>query len=64
MSKWTVPTIFRLGRSYKTMLFEAGLIDKGKTERKIIKQILDPALDYFLKDHSMEAYIMALTGVR
>ncbi|RKW51255.1 MAG: DUF1819 family protein [Lachnospiraceae bacterium] len=63
VAKWTDPTIIRLGRSYKTMLFEAGLIDKGKTERKIIKPILDPAMEYWLKDHSMEAYIMALTGV-
>ena len=63
VARWTEPTIIRLGRSYKTMLFEAGLIDKGKTERKIIKPILDPAMEYWLKEHGMKAYIRALTGV-
>ena len=63
VAKWTDATLRRLGMSYKTMLFEAGLTDKGKKQRKIIRPILDPAMEYWLKDHSMEAYIMALTGV-
>ena len=46
------------------MHFEAGLTDKGKKQRNIIRPILDPAIENWLKDHGMEAYIMALTGVR
>ena len=62
--KWTDATLNRLGRSYKTMLYEAGFIDKGKTERTIIKPILDPLMEQWLKNHGMEACIRALTGVR
>lgn len=64
VAKWTDATLKRLGGSYKTMLFEAGLTDKGKKQRKIIRPILDPAIENWLKAHSMEVYIMALTGVR
>ena len=32
---WTDATLVRLGRCYKTMLYEAGVIDKSKTARKI-----------------------------
>ena len=64
VAKWTDATLRRLGMSYKTMLFEARLTDKGKKQRKIIRPILDPAIENWLKDHGMEAYIMALTGVR
>ena len=64
VAKWTDATLNRLGRSYKTMLYEAGFIDKGKTERTIIKPILDPLMEQWLKNHGMEACIRALTGVR
>lgn len=64
VAKLTDATLRRLGGSYKTMLFEAGLTDKGKTERKILKPILDPIMERWLKDHNMEACFKALTGVR
>ena len=64
VAKWTDATLNRLGRSYKTMLHEAGFIDKGKTERTIIKPNLDPLMEQWLKNHGMEACIRALTGVR
>ena len=64
VAKWTDVTIIRLGRSYKTMLYEAGLIDKGKIERKIIKPILDPTVENWMKDNGMEACLRAITGVR
>lgn len=64
VAKWTDATIIRLGRSYKTMLYEAGLIDKGKIERKIIKPILDPNVENWMKDNGMEACLRAITGVR
>lgn len=44
MAKLTDATLKRLGGSYKTMLFEAELTDKGKTERKILKPIPDPIM--------------------
>ena len=64
VAKLTDATLKRLGGSYKTMLFEAGLTDKGKTERKILKPILDPIMEKWLKDNDMEACFKALTGVR
>ena len=64
VAKLTDATLKRLGGSYKTMLLEAGLTDKGKTERKILKPILDPIMDKWLKDNDMEACFKALTGVR
>ena len=61
---WTETTITRLGRCYKTMLFEAGVTDKGKESRKILKPILDPVMERWLLDHGMEYCVKALTGVR
>ncbi len=61
---WTDATLVRLGRCYKTMLYEAGIIDKAKTARKIFRPILDPELTRWLEQHDMDAYIKALTGVR
>jgi hypothetical protein len=34
VASWTDATIARLGTSYKTMLFEAGMTDRGKTIRR------------------------------
>lgn len=64
VAKWTDATLKRLGGCYKTMLYEAGFTDKGKTERMIIKPILDPIMEQWLKSHDMEPYIRTLTGVR
>ena len=61
---WTEATITRLGRCYKTMLFEAGVTDKAKDTRKILKPILDPVMERWLLDHGMEYCVKALTGVR
>jgi hypothetical protein len=61
---WTDATIKRLGGSYKTMLFEAGMTDKGKSARKIYRPILDPLLERWLNDNGMELTAHALTGVR
>ena len=54
----------RLGRCYKTMLYEAGIIDKAKTARKILRPILDPDLVHWLEQNDMGAYVKALAGVR
>lgn len=60
---WTDATLVRLGRCYKTMLYEAGVIDKAKTARKILRPILDPELIHWLEENEMAVYMNALTGV-
>lgn len=64
VAKWTDATLNRLGRCYKTMLFEAGVTDKGKIVRKIHKPILDPLFEKWLNDNGMKLMTYALTGVR
>lgn len=64
VAEWTDATLKRLGACYKTLLYEAGMTDKGKECRKILKPILDPVMANWLKDHNMEIMLKALTGVR
>lgn len=64
VAAWTDATLTRLGRCYKTLLFEAGMTDKGKETRKILKPILDPVMQNWLMDHGMEYLVKAMTGVR
>ena len=64
VAKWTDYTLKRLGTCYKTMLMEAGLIDRGTGTRKILKPILDKDLEECLKINGMETTLRALTGVR
>jgi hypothetical protein len=61
---WTDYTLKRLGACYKTMLMEAGIIDRATGDREMLKPILDVALEKCMKDHGMELFIHALTGVR
>jgi hypothetical protein len=61
---WTDATLVRLGRCYKTMLYEAGVIDKAKEERQILKPLIDPVMQRWLEDHDMAICVKALTGVR
>jgi hypothetical protein len=61
---WTDATLVRLGRCYKTMLYEAGVIDKAKDERQIMKPLIDPFMQRWLEDHDMAICVKALTGVR
>jgi len=61
---WTDATLNRLGRCYRTMLYEAGVIDKSKNARKIFKPILTPEFRLWLDEHQMAIFINALTGVR
>ena len=63
-ARWTEATLNRLGRCYRTMLYDAGVIDKSKNARKIFKPILAPELYQWLEGHGMEIFINALTGVR
>ena len=64
VATWTDATLKRLAGYYKTLLFEAGLTDKVKTTRKILKPILDPAMQNWLLDNDLEYMLKALTGVR
>ncbi|MGR6835158.1 DUF1819 family protein [Syntrophomonas erecta] len=64
VAKWTDYTLKRLGTCYKTMLMEAGLIGRSSGTRKILKPILDNALEECLRSNGMEITIRALTGVR
>ena len=61
---WTEETLNRLGRAYKTMLYEAGMTDKGKTVRAIKRPILDPAFSHWLTENRMEQIEKAIAGVR
>ena len=63
-SKWTDMTIKNLTKSYKSMLYSAGVLDKAKDTRHIFKPILEISLEYWLKDNGYEPMIKALTGVR
>lgn len=60
---WTDYTLHRLGSCYKTMLYEAGLTDKGKTERKILRPILFPEMENWMKENGLEPVWKALKGV-
>jgi hypothetical protein len=64
VAKWTDYTIKRLGICYKTMLMEAGLTDRSSGNRKILKPILDKALEDCLRSNDMDLVIHALMGVR
>lgn len=66
VEKLTEATIKRLARSYKTMLFEAGLLDDNNraTERTIIKPVLDPILKHWFDDYGYGQIAKALEGIR
>lgn len=66
VAKWTDQTLQRLGRSYKTQLFEAGLLDDQSRaiERKILKPILDSVLKHWLEDYGFGQVAKAMEGIR
>jgi len=61
---WRDYTLKRLGACYKTMLLEAGLIDRSSDNNELVKPILDVRLERCLIDNGMELILHALTGVR
>ena len=61
---WTDATLVRLGRCYKTMLYEAGIIDKSKNGQNYIETNLRPELSRWLEQNDMAIYEKALTGVK
>ena len=66
VEKFTEATIKRLARSYKTMLFEAGVLDDNNraSERKILKPVLDPVLKHWLDDYGYGQIAKAMEGIR
>ena len=60
---WQEYTLKRLGAQYKTMLYEAGIIDKGKETRKILRPIIDPQIAHWLQKYDLQPILTALTGV-
>lgn len=66
VSVWTDQTLRRLGKSYKTHLFEAGILDGNMRapERKILKPILDPVLKHWLEDYGYGQVVKAMEGIR
>lgn len=64
VAKWTDYTLKRLGAYYKTVLTEAGVLSRGTGTRRILKPIMDQALEDCLRNNGMELVIHALTGVR
>lgn len=64
VARWTDATFVRLAKCYKTMLYEAGIINKDVGARKIIPPIVDPQLQGWLEDHGMACYAKALTVER
>jgi len=64
VAKWEDYTLKRLGTCYKTMLLEAGLIDRSTGTRKMLKPVLDHALEEWLKSNGMQTVLIVLTGVR
>ena len=64
VARWTDATFVRLAKCYKTMLYEAGVINKDVGARKINPPIVDPQLQGWLEDHGMTRYAKALMGER
>lgn len=64
VAKWTDYTLKRLGECYKTILMEAGVLERETGIRRILRPIIDRALEAKLKEHGLVITLHALTGVR
>lgn len=61
---WKDYTLKRLGTCYKTFLVEAGVAKRDNGTLSIVKPVLDADLANCLREHEMEQFENALTGVR
>ena len=61
---WTDQTLGRLGHSYRNFLYEAGVTDNGREIRRILKPILDPEMERWMREQHMDYYLKALKGER
>lgn len=66
LASWKDDTLHRLGRSYRTQLYEAGLLvsNKAGSTRKILKPILDLEFERWLYERDLGIMVQTLTGVR
>lgn len=62
VASWTDETVKRLSRTYKTYLYEAGLTDDGLGIRKIMRPILDPVFEDWLRQKGLSSIVSAFTG--
>ena len=61
---WTDITLYRLSKTYKIYLTEAGLLEPGTGDRKIIKPLIDNQFKYMLESRNYYQYLKILTGTR
>ncbi len=64
VSTWTDETLGRLGEYYKTILFDAGILDRTREPHTILRPILNTTFEQWLNDHDMGIAVRTLTGVR
>lgn len=64
VAKWTDNAIRKLGTCYKTILTEAGLINRSSGLCNILKPILDKSVEDCMNENGMELILNSLTGVR
>lgn len=64
VAQWTDYTLHRLGTCYKTLLMEAGLVNRTTGSHKILKPIFYKGLEDCLRANGMDLVIHTLTGVR
>lgn len=64
VAKWMDNTLKRLGNCYKTILSEAGVLERQGDPRKISRPIIDSSLEQLLQDMEMKEVLQTLTGVR
>ena len=64
VATWTDQTLKRLGNTYRGILYEAGLLANNKAPHKLIRPILDPGLEQWLRANKMEAVVKILLGGR
>ncbi|MFT9495900.1 DUF1819 family protein [Anaerosolibacter sp.] len=62
VSNWKDYTLDRLKQCYSRILFEAGVLEEPKGERKIMRPVIREDIYQYLIDNGMEAYVVALTG--
>lgn len=61
---WKDETLIRLRKCYKTYLAEAGLLERGVGDRKIIRPLVDDSLAALLSEGDMMPVLNVLTGTR
>lgn len=63
-SKWTDAGIKKTRDNYKSMLKEAGMLSESGIERQIIRPLISPEAEDFLKEEGLERICKILTGER